>query len=46
MMKKQDDALEAYLRAVKIDKIQALEAFRHIGTIYYIKKDEKKKKVL
>lgn len=44
MMKKDDDALEAYLRAVKIDKTQALEAFRHIGTIYYIKKDEKKAK--
>jgi len=44
MMKQDDDALEAYLKAAKTDNEQSKEAYRHIGNIYYTKRDEKKAK--
>ena len=37
-------AIENYLKAVKIDEVKAIEAYRHIGNIYYRSGNEKKAK--
>ncbi|MBN1307923.1 MAG: tetratricopeptide repeat protein, partial [Chitinispirillaceae bacterium] len=37
-------AIENYLKAAKIDEIKAVEAYRHIGNIYYRSGNEKKAK--
>ncbi|MBN1577404.1 MAG: tetratricopeptide repeat protein [Chitinispirillaceae bacterium] len=44
IMRNTSAAIENYLKAVKIDEIKALEAYRHIGNIYYRSGNEKKAK--
>ena len=44
IMKKEFEALDAYLKAVKTDEQKSKEAYKYIGNIYYMKKDEKKAK--
>gem|GEM_PF-1194259 len=44
LMENTSSAIENYLKAVKVDEIRALEAYRHIGNIYYKSGNEKKAK--
>ncbi len=39
-----DDAIDAYLRAVKIDEVKCRDSYKFVGNIYYTRKDEKKAK--
>jgi tetratricopeptide (TPR) repeat protein len=43
-LKMYNDAVDSYLRAVKIDEAKCLDAYKYVGTIYYSQKDEKKAK--
>lgn len=44
LTKNTSGAIEYYLKAAKLDEIECLEAYRHIGNIYYRNRNEKKAK--
>lgn len=43
-MKMNDNAIQAYSKAVKLDSERYKDAYKHIGNLYYVKKDIKKAK--
>lgn len=43
-MKIEEVAIQEYLKAAKLDNQKYKDAYRHIGNIYYVKKDHKKAK--
>ena len=44
MINNSSGAIDSYLKAVKIDEIGMVEAYRYIGNIYYREGNEKKAK--
>lgn len=44
IMQNTSEAIDNYLKAVRLDEKRAIEAYRHIGNIYYRSRNEKKAK--
>ena len=44
IMRNTSAAIDNYFKAIKLDEVKCLEAYRHIGNIYYRSGNEKKAK--